>query len=113
MRYHRVDRRHDLSALLAGRAHFRNTTGSLYGCSADQHRRECWDPCGWLSGEDRDRFDADRDRMDYVVVSYATPIAWATPEGWYVVGERFSVTTSRHQSQVRRGLAGIPVEVAA
>ena len=41
----------------------------------------------------------------YVVYSYGTPIAWCTPEGWYVVAQKFSVTTSKHQNLTRRAVA--------
>ena len=42
----------------------------------------------------------------YFVYSYGTPIAWFTPfQGWYVVSQKFSVTTSKHQNLVRRGIA--------
>lgn len=43
--------------------------------------------------------------VDYMVYSYGTPIAWHTPEGWYVVEQKFSVTTSKHQNYVRRAIA--------
>lgn len=42
---------------------------------------------------------------DYVVFSYGTPIAWYTADGWYVVEQKFSVTTSKHQNYVRRAIA--------
>ena len=41
----------------------------------------------------------------YVVYSYGTPIAWHTSEGWYVVEQKFSVTTSKHQNFTRRAIA--------
>jgi hypothetical protein len=42
----------------------------------------------------------------YVVYSYDTPIAWHTDaEGWYVVSQKFSVTTSKHSNYVRRAIA--------
>lgn len=41
----------------------------------------------------------------YVVHSYGTPIAWRTADGWYVVEQKFSVTTSKHQNYVRRAIA--------
>ena len=41
----------------------------------------------------------------YVVYSYGTPIAWHTIDGWYVVEQKFSVTTSKHQNYVRRAVA--------
>jgi hypothetical protein len=41
----------------------------------------------------------------YVVYSYGTPIAWHSLDGWYVVEQKFSVTTSKHQNYVRRAIA--------
>ena len=41
----------------------------------------------------------------YVVYSYGTPIVWRTADGWYVVEQKFSVTTSKHQNYVRRAIA--------
>jgi hypothetical protein len=42
----------------------------------------------------------------YVIYSYGTPIAWHTEgNGWYVVEQKFSVTTSKHQNYVRRAIA--------
>ena len=42
----------------------------------------------------------------YVVFSYGTPIAWHIDGGeWYVVSQKFSVTTSKHQNLVRRAIA--------
>lgn len=45
------------------------------------------------------------DSGGYVVYSYGTPIAWRTASGWYVVEQKFSVTTSKHQNYVRRAIA--------
>lgn len=39
---------------------------------------------------------------EYIVYSYSTPIAWFYGGGWSVVSDRFSSSTSRHQSIVRR-----------
>lgn len=64
---------------------------------------------GWgrLWGEAQERFIADRASIDYVVVSYDTPIAWHTTAGiWVVVRQRFSVTTGTHQSAVQAALNG-------
>lgn len=45
--------------------------------------------------------------IDYVVRSYATPIAWFDRErGWVMPATRYSVTTSKHQSIVRAALRG-------
>lgn len=71
------------------------TSGALKGCYAATGMR-LWQS-GALSGEDLDRFKEDAPAIDYVVISYATPIAWHTLDGWYKVAQRFSVTTSRHQ----------------
>ena len=39
----------------------------------------------------------------YVVHSYGTPVAWySISSGWYIVAQKFSVTTSKHQNYVRR-----------
>ena len=44
--------------------------------------------------------------VDYLVYSYGTPIAWHTDaRGWYVVEQKFSVTTSKHQNYTRRAIA--------
>ena len=51
-----------------------------------------------------DKFRADVLADDaYVVRSYATPIAWVTHAGHvHYVRQRFSVTTSKHQSLIWR-----------
>ena len=41
----------------------------------------------------------------YLVYSYGTPIAYHTARGWYVVSQKFSVTTSKHQNLTRRAIA--------
>lgn len=41
----------------------------------------------------------------YVVFSYATPIAWFGANGWYIVEQKFSPTTSKTQTFIRRALA--------
>ena len=39
----------------------------------------------------------------YVVFSYGTPIAWYSyTHDWHLVSQKFSPTTSKHQSVVRR-----------
>lgn len=56
-------------------------------------------------------------RADYVIFSYATPIAWHIPSNqreaemygstygfWVVPDESYSVTTSRHQHKIRAAL---------
>ena len=39
--------------------------------------------------------------LRYTVFSYATPIAWWTKrDGWHIVDQKFSVTTSKHQTKL-------------
>lgn len=54
---------------------------------------------GVLNNREADIFHAQK--PSYVVYSYATPIAWWSEEhGWYVVSQKFSVTTSKHQGKL-------------
>jgi hypothetical protein len=56
---------------------------------------------GRLNETERDRLIHDMPFIRYMVFSYSTPIAWwSTKTGWYKVGQRFSVTTSKHQSKL-------------
>lgn len=50
--------------------------------------------------------DAASGRVDFIVYSYQTPIAWHSKDtGWEVPDHRYSVTTTRHQNVVRRAVA--------
>jgi hypothetical protein len=60
---------------------------------------------GRLNAEEFAQFKQDEIRVDYIVYSYGTPIAWHTLGGWYVVEQKFSQTTSKHQGLVRRAIA--------
>ena len=61
---------------------------------------------GRLQGKELATYEADRVGIDFIVYSYGTPIAWHTLNfGWYVVEQKFSVTTSKHQNYVRRAIA--------
>lgn len=60
---------------------------------------------GRLDPEEFARFKEVETQVDYVVYSYGTPIAWHTIDGWYVVEQKFSPTTSKHQTYVRRAIA--------
>ncbi len=66
---------------------------------------------GQLRGYWLEQFHAEVNEMDYIVYSYATPIAWHTPKahnphdgGWVVIELKFSATTSRHQSVTHQGI---------
>lgn len=53
-------------------------------------------------------------QIAYVVLSYATPIAWVLVDGTHVIPDvKYSVTTSRHQSLVRSALAGNGIRTQA
>jgi hypothetical protein len=61
---------------------------------------------GRLGGKELATFQADVNAVTYIVYSYGTPIAWHTLNfGWYVVEQKFSVTTSKHSNYVRRAIA--------
>jgi len=61
---------------------------------------------GRLPREWANTFNARSHVIDFVVRSYGTPIGWYDREmGWVVPLERYSVTTSRHQSILRTALA--------
>jgi len=64
---------------------------------------------GRLDAEEVANYERVKDSIDYVVMSYRTPIAWHSAEGWYVVAQKFSVTTSKHQNYVRRAIANTMV----
>ena len=61
---------------------------------------------GRLNTEETARYFQDINTVSYLVYSYSTPIAWYSyATGWYVVEQKFSVTTSKHQNYVRRAIA--------
>ncbi len=56
---------------------------------------------GQLNANEYHLFINDVNDIDYIVYSYATPIAWhSRSNGWHKVSQKFSVTTSRHQSSL-------------
>ncbi len=94
----------NLKRALRERLPFR-TSGSLSGETREVVGQYGFFEAGYLRGADLDRFEADRDRITYIVRSYLTPIAWVTEDGTvHNVAQKFSVTTSRHQSEVRAWL---------
>lgn len=79
---------------LANQLPFR-TSGALKG---DAGQPATW---GQLYGDDLERIKADRGRIRYHVMSYATPIAWVTDDGTvYRVKGKFSMTTSHHMGHL-------------
>lgn len=53
-------------------------------------------------GEEYARLVEDFKEGAYVVLSYSTPIAWYGANGWYIVEQKFSPTTSKQQNYIRR-----------
>lgn len=50
-------------------------------------------------------FIGHRDQEVYVVYSYETPIAVYLPnKGWWINSDKYSATTSNHQSMTNRGI---------
>lgn len=58
-------------------------------------------------------WQADQDKIDYVVYSYQTPIAWhvkaAGVDEWIYPDVRYSRTTSAHQNKIRAVIVADPV----
>lgn len=75
------------------------TSGALEGIANPR-----WVNSGRMSDSDSTTLCAARDNIgiDYVIYSYATPIAYRTHDGeWTIPGAKYSVTTSKHQSTIR------------
>lgn len=80
-----------------------DTYGAMFGHCG---RRYLHSRVGWLKGDGLAAYERDMDTIDYTVVSYATPIAWHTPErGWVVVDRNFSQSSSKHQAAARWGVS--------
>ena len=74
------------------------TSGALYG--EEVGSMGLYDR-GLLSGPDYERFREDAPHIRYVVWSYSTPIAWwVETRGWYIVEQKFSATTTKHQGNL-------------
>jgi hypothetical protein len=84
--------------LIAGRVGF--TGNNLYGVVVPYDGQI---QAGQLPQEFRTQLGLDR--PDFIVYSYATPIAWHSNSGWFMPNCKYSVTTSKHQGYVRRAVA--------
>lgn len=83
---------------IANREDFSSTTGNLRGERVTDAPRRV----GRLNSEDG--FALYTAHADYIVWSYATPIAWHGAAGWTVPDTKYTVTTSKHQGIVRRAI---------
>lgn len=77
---------------------FVNSTGSLRGYRRSDDCQPCDHMTGMLNATERQRFLSDgKHGIEYLVVSYDTPIAWVCVDGSrYRVEQKFSRTTSCH-----------------
>lgn len=77
---------------------FVNSTGSLKGYRRSDDCQPCDHMTGMLNATERQRFLSDgKHGIEYLVVSYDTPIAWVCVDGSrYRVEQKFSTTTSCH-----------------
>jgi hypothetical protein len=85
---------------LRNREPFR-THGSLRGAPVT---------CGAETGRLPRQYHDSVRAADYVVWSYATPIAWHGPDGWVMPDETYSVTTSKQQGRIATALSVIDDE---
>ena len=78
------------------------TSGALKGVASPW-----WVDSGYMRDSDSAAMYSARDNIgiDYVIYSYATPIAYRTNNGeWTIPDAKYSVTTSKHQSTIRYAL---------
>jgi hypothetical protein len=93
----------DAEHYIATRQDFR--ASALQGWEGTASKESAISGKGRLNDEEMSKLLEVVDSLDYVVFSYDTPIAWHSSEGWYVVAQKFSVTTSKHQNGVRRAIS--------
>ncbi|WP_433432016.1 hypothetical protein [Nonomuraea sp. CA-141351] len=83
---------------LAQRAAFTTRGGLSAVCSPPAETGRL--PAEWV-----ERYRSDQSRIVYVVLSYATPIAWVCDDGEVIIPEgRYSLITTRHQRLCRTWL---------
>lgn len=89
----------DFQNVLAAHESF-TTSGALKGVSGIARH------VGYTLGSLPSNWHESVSKADYVVYSYRTPIAWHIPNhGWVCPHERYSVTTSRHQSKIATAIS--------
>jgi hypothetical protein len=107
----RVNRRQVPDAI-AAQQEFTLSTGHLNGRHMTPNRI-AGQSLGRLAHRDLHQYlsYARAGEIRYLVTSYDTPIAWVTlDDEIYIVAQRFSPTTSRHQNLVRQGF-GVTYDV--
>jgi hypothetical protein len=91
----------DFRDVLAAREPFQ-TYGNLAG-----YDRYCGNTGRLPKAIAQEYFDR-RESIDYVVMSYVTPIAWHDSEhGWIMPHVKYSVTTSKAQGRIAPGITAL------
>lgn len=86
----------DIPALVRDRKDFKGNTMSGANVKPGSHHG-----AGLLNSGEMQKFFADSSRIDYIVWSYATPIAWHRTDGtWYRVSQKWGVITSKHKGRL-------------
>jgi hypothetical protein len=100
----------ELRDILLQREDFQNSTKQLRGERWDRDRRRSSPDPGRMSESARGalRYDHDNHGVDYVIYSYYTPIAWHAGNVWRVPDDKYSVTTTQHQNQVKTAISQLP-----
>jgi hypothetical protein len=93
-----------MGKLMANRERW-NTSGALKGRATSHGLIRSGYSLGRLPGDWSRTVQARESLINYVVYSYATPIAWHDTEaGWVIPDEHYSVTTTIHQNRIRTAL---------
>lgn len=103
----------DLRDILEKRQPFANSTKSFRGeqCHASQSfALTRASHVGQMDESERLIMLADAENygIDYVVYSFATPVAWVRSDGyWRVTDRSYSVTTAKHLSKLRTAVSAL------
>lgn len=96
--------RKTIPTLIQKRESFENGSGTMRGqkwpLRSEIQALLSRDTTSQLNEEEKTRLriDFEQNVIQYIVLSYDTPIAWVTEDGWtYRVQQKFSQTTSKHQ----------------
>lgn len=83
-----------IPSLVSGLVEFQNSSKTLKA-----EKNPTFIPTGRLDEDERTklRIDSEQSGIQYVILSYNTPICWVTKSGWvYKVNQTFTQTTAKH-----------------
>jgi len=96
-----------LRDILTANQDFSSPTGNLWGESTQYVTTNYGRlPEPWLTWI---RKDQERKTLQYIIYSYATPIAWRSNGIWTMPDVSYSISTTRHQTKVRTAIAEMAV----